>query len=53
MKTQDSSQYVSVKVLDFIQLNPSTILHIYHHPTQNRLHVSREHYSEIYQIKND
>jgi hypothetical protein len=46
MNSPVDSQFVNVKMLDFIKLNPSPILNL--HAQDNRLYVSRQHYSEIY-----
>jgi hypothetical protein len=53
MQGQESTQFVNLKILDFIQLNPSTILNIFLDNSQSRLYVSREQYSEIYEIRSD
>lgn len=41
MQGQDNDHYVNLKIYDFIQLNPSTILNIYHNERENRLFVTR------------
>lgn len=48
MSNEGESQFVNIKMLDFIKLDPSPILHL--HQQHNRLYVARRDYSEIYAI---
>ena len=52
MEGEANSKTINLKMFDFVKLDPSCILSI-SSDQQDRLYVSRQHYSEIYQIGRD